>query len=156
MEVVVNQDSKFLTANAEHQNFTETTENIGEGNILKGEPKNIQGLRRGKPFTYRVFITNDKKIIYLKNVTPMKTTEVTLGADSQASSTVVNLVPAETFNKVKTTGLVIGAVAGLAYAKYKKHDAKKVAMYIFVGGLLGYATAYIVDRKKTATVTPSK
>ena len=31
----------------------------------------------------------------------MQTTEVTLGADSQRSSTVVDLVPAETFNKVK-------------------------------------------------------
>lgn len=156
MEVVVNQDSKFLTANGEHKNFTETNEYIGEGNILRGEPKNIQGLRRGEPFTYRVFVTTDKKIIYLKNVTPMQTTEVTLGADSEVSSTVVNLVPAEVFNKVKTTGLVIGAVAGLAYAKYKKHDAKKVAMFIFVGSLLGYATAYVVDRQRKATVTPSK
>jgi hypothetical protein len=155
MQVVVNKDSKFLIANSDHKNFTETNEVIGEGNILKGEPKNIQGLRRGEPFTYKLFITNDEKIIYLKNVTPMETTEVTLGADSQRSSTVVNLVPAETFSKVKTTGLVLGALAGFAYAKYNKQDTKKIAMYIFAGAAIGYASAFIVDRNRKGTVKSS-
>ncbi len=156
MQVVVNKDSKFLIANTDHKNFTETNEVIGEGNLLTGEAKNIEGLRRGEPFTYKLFITNDGKIIYLKNVTPMETTEVTLGADSQRSSTVVNLVPAETFSKVKTTGLVVGALAGFAYAKYKKQDTKKIAMYIFAGALIGYASAFIVDRNRKGTVTSSK
>lgn len=156
MKVLVNQDSKVLIPNPEHKNFTESNEVIGKENVLHGEIKNVQGLRRGEPFTYRLFVTNDNKIIYLKNITPMETTEVTLGADSQRSSTVVNLVPAETFNKVKTTGLVIGALAGFAYAKYKKHDMKKMAMYIFAGAAVGYASAYIVDRRKKGTVIAGK
>lgn len=156
MKVLVNQDSKVLIPNTEHKNFTETNEVIGKENVLSGEIKNVQGLRRGEPFTYRLFITNDNKIIYLKNITPMQTTEVTLGADSQTTSTVVNLVPAETFNKVKTTGLVLGAVAGFAYCKYKKCDTKKTVMYIFAGALIGYASAYVVDRNRKGTVIAGK
>ena len=155
MEVIVNQDSKYLIPNAEHKNFTESNDWVGEGVLLKGNYADIDGLRRGEPFTYKLFITEDKNILYKNNVEPMRTTEVTLGADSQRSSTVVNLVPAETFNKLKTTGLVLGAAAGFAYAKYKKQDTKKMAMFIFGGAVIGYATAYIIDRNRKGTVTPS-
>jgi hypothetical protein len=155
MEVIVKKDSKYLIPNKEHQNFTESNDVVGEGNLLRGNFANIEGLRRGEPFTYKLFITEDRNILYQNNVEPMKT-EVTLGADSQRSSTIVNLVPAETFSKVKTTGLIIGAVAGFAYAKYKKHDMKKMAMYIFGGAVVGFATAYVVDRNKVGTVTSSK
>jgi hypothetical protein len=83
-------------------------------------------------------------------------TEVTLGADSQQSGTIVNLVPAETFNKVKITGIVLGAIAGYGYSKYKKHELKTMAMFIFGGALAGFATAYVVDRNRKGIVTPSK
>lgn len=156
MKVIVNKDSKFLVANSEHKNFTESGEVVEQGTILNGEEKNVLGKRRGEPFSYRLFITKDGKIIYLKNVTPMETTEVTLGADSSVTPTKINLIPAETFNKVKTTGLVLGGIAGFAYAKYKKHDMKKVAMFIGVGAVVGYFAGYIVDKKRKATVTPSK
>jgi hypothetical protein len=156
MKVLVNQDSKVLIPNSEHKNFTETNEVIGKENVLSGEIKNVEGLRKGKPFTYRLFITNNNKIIYLKNITPMQTTEVTLGADSQRTDTIVNLVPAETFNKVKTMGLVLGALAGFGYCKYKKCDSKTTVMYIFGGALVGYASAYLVDRNRKGTVIASK
>lgn len=156
MKVTVNKDSKFLVANNDHKNFTETDEAVEEGTILNGNAINVQGLRRGEPFTYRLFITPDKKILYLNNITPMETTEVMLGADDSVSSTKVNLIPAETFNRVKTIGLVAGGLAGFAYAKYKKHDMKKVAMWIGVGALVGYATAYVIDKNKAIKVTPSK
>lgn len=156
MKVVVNKDSKFLVANSEHKNFTESNELVEQGTILNGEEKNVLGKRRGEPFSYRLFITKEGKIIYLKNVNPMETTEVTLGADSSVTPTKVNLVPAETFNKVKTTGLVLGGIAGFAYSKYKKHDMKKVAMFIGLGAVIGYFAGYVVDHKRKATVTPSK
>lgn len=156
MKVVVNKDSKFLVANSEHKNFTESNESVEQGTILNGEEKNVLGKRRGEPFSYRLFITKEGKIIYLKNVTPMETTEVTLGADSSVTPTKVNLLPAETFNKVKTTGIVLGGIAGFAYSKYKKHDMKKVAMFIGLGAVVGYFAGYVVDRKRKATVTPSK
>jgi hypothetical protein len=152
MKVTVNNDAKFLIANPEHKNFTETEEKVESGSILEGNNRNVAGLRRGKPFTYRVFITNDNKILYQNNTTPMKTTEVMLGADA----TTVNLRPAEAFNRVRTYGIVIGAVAGFAYAKYRKHDMKKVAMFMAIGAVAGYAGGYLVDTNRKATVTRSK
>lgn len=156
MKVVVNKDSKILIANNEHKNFTETDQILEEGTILNGNAINVKGLRRGEPFTYRLFITPKKEILYLNNITPMNTTEVMLGADESVSSTKVNLIPAETFSRVKTIGLVAGALAGFAYAKYKKQDMKKVAMWIAAGALVGYAAAYVIDRNRTIDVTPSK
>lgn len=156
MKVVVNKDSKILIANNEHKNFTETDQILEEGTILNGNAINVKGLRRGEPFTYRLFITPKKEILYLNNITPMNTTEVMLGADESVSSTKVNLIPAETFSRVKTIGLVAGALAGFAYAKYKKQDMKKVAMWIGAGALVGYAAAYVIDRNKSIKVTPSK
>ncbi len=156
MKVVVNKDSKLLIANNEHKNFTETDELIEEGTILNGNAINVKGLRRGEPFNYRLFITPNKQILYLNNITPMETTEVMLGADDSVSSTKVNLIPAETFSKFKTIGLIAGGLAGFAYAKYKKQDIKKVAMFIGLGALVGYASAYVLDRNKSIKVTPSK
>jgi hypothetical protein len=152
MEVTVIKDSKYLIPNAQHQNFTESNDVVGEGVMLKGNFANIEGLRRGEPFTYKLFITEDKNILYQNSVEPMKTIELTSGADAQLKSTVVNLTPAETFSKVKTTGLVLGAVAGFAYCKYKKCDTIQTVMYIFAGAVIGYASAYVIDRNRTATV----
>ena len=156
MKVIVNKDSKVLIANNEHKNFTETDQILEEGTILNGNAINVKGLRRGEPFTYRLFVTQNNKILYLNNITPMETTEVTLGADSSVSPTRVNLVPSETFSRFKTIGLVAGGFAGFAYAKYKKQDMKKVAMFIGIGALIGYSAAYVFDRNKSINITPSK
>ena len=156
MKVFVNKDTKFLTANSDHKNFTETDEVVQAETMLEGNNRNVAGLRRGKPFTYRVFITNDNKILYQNNITPMKATEVLLGADDSRTTTTVNLRPAEAFNRVRTYGIVIGAVAGFAYAKYKKHDMKKVAMFMALGSLAGYAGGYLVDTNRKAIVTQRK
>ena len=56
MEVTVIRDSKYLIPNAQHQNFTESNDVVGEGVLLKGNFANIEGLRRGEPFTYKLFI----------------------------------------------------------------------------------------------------
>jgi hypothetical protein len=156
MEVRVLKDTKYLIANPDHKNFTESGEMIEEGSVLKGEPKAIQGLRRGEPFVYRLFITEEGKILYLNNIEPMKTVEVTLGADAQRTPTTVNLLPAETFSKMKTAGLIIGGLAGFAYAKSKKHDMKKVAMFIAVGAAVGFGAGYVFDRNRKVVVTQSK
>jgi hypothetical protein len=156
MKVVTTQDAPILIPNEDHKNFTMNGVVIPRGVELEGNTKEVQGLRRGKPFTYRLFVTNNKQIIYSNNVKPMDTTEVTLGADAAQTPTMVNLVPAESFNKLRTTGLVVGAIAGFAWAKYKKHDMKKVAMYIAIGAAVGYGGAYLVDRSRNATVKASK
>ena len=55
MQVRVIKDSRYLVANKDHKNFTEGSENVEQGTVLNGEPRAIEGLRRGEPFTYRLF-----------------------------------------------------------------------------------------------------
>lgn len=156
MEVLVNKDAKVLIPNEDHRNFNETEKIIPEGTIMKGEYRNVQGLRRGKPFTYRLFIDKDGIILFQNKTTPMRTTEVMLGADESRTATTVNLRPAEMFSKTKTMGLVLGAVAGFAYAKYKKHDMKDSVKFIAIGAVAGFLGGYVVDANKDVVVTQSK
>jgi hypothetical protein len=154
---IVEQGATVLIPNTDHKNFTFSDEKIEGGTLVKGKLQAVNGLRRGEPFTYRLFLTNDNKLIYQKNIKNMaNATEVTLGADSQTSATSVNLKPAENFSSMKMTGILVGGVAGFAYAKYKKHDMKKVAMYIGVGAAIGYFAEYLLDSKKNIVVKPSK
>jgi len=156
MKAVTIENASILIPNPDHKNFVENGEIIEKGTLLEGNTSNIQGLRRGQPFTYRLFNTSNNQIIYLKSIKPMETTEVTLGADSTKTSTKVNLIPAESFSKLKMTGIVVGGVAGFLFAKYKKHDMKKAAMYIGVGAVLGYVGGYMIDQRHKITVQPSK
>jgi hypothetical protein len=146
---------KVLIPNEEHKNFTESTEQIKKDELLTGKYVNIEGLRRGKPFTYRLFLTSDNRYIYQNCLEPMKTTEVMLGADSAQTPTVVNLKQAETFSRVKLYGVIGGALAGFAYAKYKKESYKKALMYTAIGSLVGFGGAYLLDRRRSVEVTPS-
>lgn len=156
MQVRVLKDTVVLVPNKDHQNFTASGEIIEGDSIISGNYKDINGLRRGQPFTYRLFITDKNQIIYQKSTTPMEATEVTLGADAQTSPTKVDMIPAENFSKAKMTGLIVGGIAGFAYAKYKKHDMKKAAMYIGIGAVAGYVTGMLIDRRKRVVIQPSK
>jgi len=158
MKATVIENTAILIPNKDHQNFTETKDSLKKGDVIDGTIKHIEGLRRGVPFTYKMFFTDKGQIIYLNKIKPMderNPTEVTLGADAQVSPTKINFIPNERFSKSKKTGLVVGAIAGYAYAKYKKHDTKKIAMYIGLGMLAGYAAAYLYDNKNVG-VTESK
>jgi len=155
MKAVIKEDAKCLVPNKDHKNFTESKEIIEKGEPIKGNFKNIQGLRRGKPFTYKLFVTDKNQIIYQKFVEPMETTEVTLGADSQVSATQVNMRPAEAFSKVKLAGVVVGGAAGYFYARRKKASTKKLAMFIALGALAGYGAGYVIDKQRDVTVKPS-
>ena len=151
------EDAKILIPNTEHKNFTDSGKVIEEGTFVSGQIKNIQGLRRGKSFVYRLFLTDKNQLIHLKKIKPMGTTEVTLGADNSQTPTMVNLKPAERADRNKFIGVVVGGVAGFAWAKYKKHDMKKSAMYIGVGAVLGFAVGYMLDRRSNkVTIKTSK
>ena len=156
MKARVKGDAIVLIPNKAHQNFIANGETIEDGNIVEGEFKEIAGLRQGKPFTYRLFVTDKNQIIYQKSVIPMEATEVTLGADAQTTPTKVDMIPAEKFSKAKMTGLIVGGLAGFAFAKYKKQDMKKVALYIGIGAALGYGAGVMFDRNRKVTIQPSK
>lgn len=153
--VVSQENCKVLIPNKEHKNFTETNEVIPVGTELVGELAEIKGKRKGEDFMYRIFTTPDRKIIYPKYLN-METTEVKLGADSAQTATIVNIKPAETFNKAKLIYIAVGAGVGYGFARYKKEEWKKTLMYTVGGAILGFATTYIVDRNRKIDVTPSK
>ncbi len=153
IKAIVVEDTKVLIPNEEHKNFTEGKEVIKKDTEIEGNPKFIQGMRRGEPFTYKLFLTKDKQLIYLKKIKPMNATEVTLGADSAQSSTVVNLNQ-NFLAKPTILGAIGGAVIGFGYAKYKKHEMKKAGMYALIGAVAGFVIGKVIEHK--ATVKPSK
>lgn len=153
MEAKLIEDAKVLVPNKEHKNFTETNEELPKGTIVNGEFKSIKGLRRGEPFSYRVFITDKGQILYSNKLKQMEATEVMLGADSAQTPTRVDLLPAETFKTSRLIFAVAGAIGGYYYAKKKGGKPTKFAI---IGGLAGYAAVWAFDKTKTATVTPSR
>jgi hypothetical protein len=157
MIATIKEDATVLVPNKEHKNFTETSEIITKNTSVEGEFKSISGLRRGEPFSYRVFITKDGQIIYSNKVNEeMNTTEVSLGADAQRSATMVDMKPAETF---KSSRVVVSLAAGLGafvYAKKKGKNPKQSIKYAVIGALLGYATMWAVDKTRNVTVSQSK
>jgi hypothetical protein len=155
MEAVVKENAKVLVPNKEHKNFTETNEELTKGTIVKGEFKSIKGLRRGEPFSYRVFITDNGEIIYSNKAKEMKATEVTLGADGAVTPTTVNMIPAETFKTSRIVMTLAGAFGGYYYAK-KKGNGKSAMKYAIVGGLAGYLAIWAFDKSKSVTVSKSK
>ena len=153
----VTENTKTLIPNAEHKNFVESNEVVPAGEQVEGIIQMIEGKRRGERFVYRVFVTKEGKILHetkIKNIMPK--TEVMLGADQSTTPTTVNLKPAEYFSKVKITGVLVGGIAGFAYAKYKKHDLRKSAMFIAIGAVAGYVASYVVDQNRNITVKKSK
>jgi len=153
MEVKVVADTKVLIPNKSHQNFTEGREVIQAGTIIEGQPKLVEGLRRGEPFQYKLFLTNDNKLIYLTNLRTMDATEVKLGADSTVSPTTVNLKQ-NTLARPSILGAVGGAVVLFGYAKWKKHDMKKIGVFVLVGAVTGYVIGKVIEHR--ATIKPSK
>jgi hypothetical protein len=157
MKATVITDAKILVPNPDHKNFCESADLIEEGTIIEGNRKDIAGLRKGQPFTYKLFSTNKNQLIYLNKIKPMETTEVTLGADSGQTPTLVDMKKPEVANRNKFIGAAIGAAAGFAFAKYKKHDMKRIGTYTIIGAVLGVAAAYLIDRRKDkVTIKPSK
>ena len=156
MKVTVIEDAKVLIPNKEHLNFTEGNEVIKKGTEIEGNPKQIKGKRRGEDFVYKLFGTNDNKIIYLKKIKPMEKTEVTLGADAQTSATIVDIpVGKKLFTKNATIYMLIGAAAGFGFAKYKKYKTGKIVMSTSVGAVAGFALGTYVDKHLSVKVKKS-
>jgi hypothetical protein len=147
----------ILMPNSEHKNFTESRFEIPKGTTIKGEFKIINGLRRGKPFDYRVFITEKEQIIYSKYVKPMATTEVTLGADAQVQATKVEMIPAERSATIKNVvGSATGGIIGYAIAKKQGVSNTKTIMYASIGALAGYLIAKQFTKKTGIVVEQAK
>ena len=149
MKVFTIEDTAVLTPNFEHKNFTATDLIIPKGTELIGEMKFINGLRKNKPFQYRLFYTNNNQIIYTNKIKPtkMETTEVKLSADA----TVVN-VPKPTMDRNLLYGAIIGVIAGYGYSAYKNKGASQKLIYIGLGGMIGMIAGKIITKKKGVTI----
>lgn len=157
MKVEIIEDANVLIPNKEHENFTESKEVLKRGIVIDGEAKLIKGKRRGENFTYRLFLTSNKQLIYLKKIKPMEVTEVTLGADSSRTPTVVKVPEGKKlFSKNVIIGTLIGATAGFGFSKYKKYDKKKMAIVTVVGAVVGFGVAKYMEKRKLVTVKVSK
>jgi hypothetical protein len=147
----------ILIPNGEHKNFTESRFEIPKGTPITGEYKIINGLRRGKPFDYKVFMTDKEQIIYSKYVKPMATTEVTLGADAQVQATKVEMRPAERSATIKSViGGATGGIIGYAIAKKQGVSNNKTIIYASIGALAGYLIAKQYTKKTGIVVEKSK
>ena len=157
IKVVTIDTAPILIPNLEHKNFTESRFVIPKGEEISGEFKVINGLRRGKPFDYRVFVTKKEEIIYTKYIKPMANTEVTLGADAQVQATKLDIIPAEKSKTMKTLiGGATGGVLGYAIAKKQGLNTTKTLIYAGVGAIAGYFIVKQYTKKQGIIVKSSK
>lgn len=143
-EVIVVEDTAILLPNNEHRNFTETDKMISKGTILKGDFKNIEGLRRGKPFTYRIFQDKDGIIMYAKNLHENK--ENMNGNDSTIT------LPSE--KKLSTNYAlysVVAGVLGFGIAKKMGKSGKTAFIVASISAVGGYMIAKQVNKSQAIT-----
>lgn len=154
MKVVACNDIPVLIPNNEHKNFTETDVIIPKGTTVSGEFKTIKGLRKGEPFTYRLFYTNKNQIIYTKNIKPvtMEKTEVTLSAEGQEKPSAIISIPKNYFDKNAMYGALLGAAAGFGFAHYKQKSVKQKLLFTCLGAVAGVVAAKVVIKAKSITV----
>jgi hypothetical protein len=135
MLVVTKENSPILINNDEHKNFVETDKIIPKGTILEGNFSNIKGLRRGKEFTYRLFIDNDGIIVYKKNVEPM------MKSNADGEARVINM-PSVKSRTMSTALISAGAgVIAFAVAKRMQKTNKQAFMVAGITALIGYGLA---------------
>lgn len=156
MKAIVIQDAPILIPNKEHKNFTESNKAIEEGTIIYGNIKEISGLRKGEPFVYKLFITNQKQIIYLNKIKPMERTEVTLGADSSQTPTLVKLPSVSNLGMRPILGTVVGVALAFYYSKKKGFTGQKKMIHLAIGGVAGFAIGKYLQSQRDVKVKPSK
>jgi len=151
------EDAPILTPNVSHQNFTETADFLARGTEVNGNWKQISGLRRGKPFTYKVFITDNDEVIYSKYLEPMGTREITMSADAQVTATKVEMVAAERkTTMIRAAASVAGAFLGYTYAKRKGMNRNKTILIAGAGALAGFIISRQFTKKTGIVVQKSK
>ena len=154
IKVRVVKDAPILVPNKEHENFTDTGKVIEAESIIQGNPITITGKRRGEPFDYKLFVTDKKEYIYIKNIEPMSNTEVILGADSSQTPTLIKMPSESNLGMRPVLGTLIGAAAGYFYAK--KKNPSKLVMFTVVGAVAGFAAGKYMQGQGSVIFKKSK
>lgn len=150
MEVKTITDADILVPNKEHKNFTNSGKKIPKETTLTGNPIVINGLRRGQPFSYKLFVTDKQEYIYLKNIKNMDTTNVYLGADA----TVVKMPSDNNFGTVPLISMLVGGAAAYYYAK--KRDQSRIYLYTLIGGVAGFGIGKYLQSQGIVTFKKNK
>lgn len=163
MKATVIQDAEILIPNSEHKSFSGSNKYIKKGTEIEGMPSVVEGFRRGSIFNYRLFKTDKNQYIFLNKINPvnMATTEVTLSAEGQTPTTVIDVESSKLFGKSSMIGAALGAGAGFIFAtKYKKYncstDCKKILPLVIGGAILGYFSGKFVYPKVISITKKTK
>lgn len=145
MIVVAKENSPVLINNDLHRNFVETDKIIPKGTTLDGSFLNIQGLRRGKEFTYRIFKDKDGIIVYENKVEPMNYSKL------EGDTRVVDMPSVK--GNARTHAIVSGVSGVLAFAVAKKMGKTNKNAFIIAGvtALIGYGVASMVTSRRNIT-----
>lgn len=143
-------DADILVPNKEHKNFTNSGKKIPKETTLTGNPIVISGLRRGEPFSYKLFVTDKQEYIYLKNIKNMDTTNVYLGADS----TVVKMPSDNNFGTIPLISMLVGG--GAAYYYAKKRDQSRIYLYTIIGAVAGFGIGKYLQSQGIVTFKKNK
>lgn len=154
IQAIIIQNTNYLIPNKEHKNFTASNQEAMVGGVLTGEFRNINGLRKGKPFEYRLFFTNDGKILYANCVRAENVpSEILSNADNK------NLDESKSSTSVNYTPYLIalgGGLAGYYYGKNKNVSGNDLIKYIVVGSVGAYGIYYFTNKNKTTIIKPIK
>lgn len=145
MIVITKEKAPVLINNDEHRNFVETDKIIPKGTTLEGSFVNIQGLRRGKEFNYRLFRDKDGLIVYENKVEPMNYSK------AEGETRVVDMPSVK--GNARTHAIVSGVAGVIAFAVAKKMGKtnKSAFMYAGVTALIGYGVASMVTSQRNIT-----
>jgi hypothetical protein len=150
MEVKTITDADILVPNKEHKNFTNSGKKIPKETTLTGNPIVINGLRRGEPFSYKLFVTDKQEYIYLKNIKNMDTTNVYLGADS----TIVKMPSDNNFGTTPLISMLVGGAAAYYYAK--KRNQSRIYLYTLIGAVAGFGIGKYFQSQGIVTFKKNK
>jgi hypothetical protein len=157
IQAIVCQNTNYLIPNKEHKNFTDSSDEARVGSIVNGEFRNVDGLRKGKPFIYRLFFTKNGKILYANCVNAENVpSEILSGADQSQTATMINLKSAESFKYKAHIIAFGGGLLGYFYGKKQNKTGMNLLKYTAVGAVGAYGIYYLIDTNKSAIIKPSK
>jgi hypothetical protein len=157
IQAIVIQNTNYLIPNKEHKNFTDSSEEARVGTIVMGDFKNINGLRKGKPFEYRLFISKNGKILYANSVKAENVpSEILSSADNLQSTSLAEFNSDNKFDYTANIAVLVGGIAGYFYGKKQNKTGNNLIKYIAIGAVGAYAIYWVIDKNKSTKIKPSK
>jgi hypothetical protein len=157
IQAVIVKDTNYLIPNKEHKNFTNSIEDVNEGSVVYGDFKIVSGLRKGKPFEYRLFFTKNGKILYANCIKAENVpSEIISNADNLTASTNIDIKPSLSINYTPYVIAYGGGLLGYLYGKKQKATGANLFIFTAVGAVGAYGIFRLVNSNKSTNTKPSK